>query len=302
MDLTAPNETEFIKESLKPKLSAYTDYREYLNDFLKFKQSLDNSRLRPYSYAHFSAAANIKSPNYLKLIIESKRNLSPSMTKKFSTALNHSKKEADEFTTLVSYCQSKEPLDRNHHLKKLSEIRMEKRINIGELDKKSIEDAPSWLSWVLLSICDQKNVNLNVDEIQKVIKRNLSPQQIKKSFSQLQENKDVIFNEESQNYEKKLSTNQQNSSIPIEMVRKLQTELIYLGLESLFQDKPEEREFGTVSLCLTKKEFDELKFELRHLRKKIYKDNLIQRESTKGEQVYQLNLQLFPLTKKVDAN
>ncbi len=307
MDLTASMNTEFKDVNKvtpiglpveKPLLSSYTDYRIYLSDFLNYKRSNDPSRIRPYSYSHFSAAANIKSPNYLKLIIDGKRNLSASMTRKFSTALNHNKKESDEFATLVSYCQSKEPLDRNHHLKILSEIRMENRINLGELNQKDLEEAPSWLSWVLLSLCDQENVDLSVDSIQKVIKRNLSQQQIKKSLDQLKENKNIIYDEDSETYKKQMNVSKENQALPTEMVRKLQTELIYLGLESLFQDKSEDREFGTVSLCLNKKEFEDLKFELRHLRKKIYKENLFNRETSKGEQVYQLNLQLFPLTKK----
>ncbi|MBT4762650.1 MAG: TIGR02147 family protein [Bdellovibrionaceae bacterium] len=302
MDLTTPNKTDFSKLTRKPNLGSYTDYRTYLNDYYQFRRTTDPSKFRPYSYAHFSAAANIKSPNYLKLIIDGKRNLSKEMVKKFATALNLAKKDSLEFEALVNYCQAKDPLERNNHLKTLSEIRIEERIHVGEIDQKSVDEAPSWLSWVLLSLCDQKNVDLTVDNIKKSIKRNLSPQQIEKSLKQLLDNDEIEFDHESKTYSKKLNTNHDAQKIPPEMVRKLQSELIYLGSESLFQDQPEDREFGTVSLCLTKKEFDELKFELRHLRKKIYKDNLINREDSKGDQVFQLNIQLFPLTESIETN
>ena len=62
-----------------PVLAAYADYRHYLSDFYKYKVKTSSSVIRPYSYATFSAAADIKSPNYLKLIIEGKRNLSDAM-------------------------------------------------------------------------------------------------------------------------------------------------------------------------------------------------------------------------------
>ena len=86
--------------------------------------------------------------------------------------------------------------------------------------------------------------------------------------------------------------------IPPELIKKLQSELIYLRLESLFQDDPKEREFGSMTLALTMDEFEALKFELRHMRKRILKDTLLRRESEPGEQVYQFNLQLFPVTEK----
>jgi uncharacterized protein (TIGR02147 family) len=87
--------------------------------------------------------------------------------------------------------------------------------------------------------------------------------------------------------------------IPVALVRKLQSQLMYLGLESLFQDSPADREFGSLTLSLTKAEFDELKFKLRQMRKQINKDNSIKRMSERGDRVYQLNLQLFPVTDQV---
>ncbi|WP_374031465.1 TIGR02147 family protein [Bdellovibrio bacteriovorus] len=85
------------------------------------------------------------------------------------------------------------------------------------------------------------------------------------------------------------------------LVRKLQSQLMYLGLESLYQDQPTEREFGTLTLSLTKSEFEEIKFKLRQMRKALHKDNSIARMKDKGERVYQLNIQLFPVTNAVES-
>ena len=78
--------------------------------------------------------------------------------------------------------------------------------------------------------------------------------------------------------------------------RKLQMQLMYLGLESLYQDSATEREFGSLTLSLSEKEFEEIKFKLRQMRKALHKENAIARMSSKGERVYQLNLQLFPVS------
>ncbi|MCB0414587.1 MAG: TIGR02147 family protein, partial [Bdellovibrionales bacterium] len=89
---------DFLKATVKPpKLQTYTDYREYLQDFYQYKKKLFKNEIRGYTYAHFSAAANIKSPNYLKLIIDGKRNLSKEMIQKFSRALELNKEDSLEF-------------------------------------------------------------------------------------------------------------------------------------------------------------------------------------------------------------
>ena len=68
-----------INEASTLELSKYLDYRHFLQDFYKLKRLQTQRDLRPYNYAVFSASANIKSPNYLKMIIEGKRNLSEDM-------------------------------------------------------------------------------------------------------------------------------------------------------------------------------------------------------------------------------
>ena len=44
-----------------------------------------------------------------------------------------------------------------------------------------------------------------------------------------------------------------SENVPVALVRKLQAELIYLGLESLFQDAPQDREFGAMTVALTER-------------------------------------------------
>lgn len=67
-------------------------------------------------------------------------------------------------------------------------------------------------------------------------------------------------------------------------------------MESLLEGRPEEREFGSVTLALTEEEFKQLKFELRHFRKRIYKETLVNREQKPGDRVFQFNIQLFPIS------
>src|SRR5262245_26636639 len=82
---------------VKPSLGSFTDYRAFLKEFYEYRRAQTKESLRPYSYATFAAAADIKSPNYLKLIIDGQRNLSTEMARKFAKAMALNKEETEEF-------------------------------------------------------------------------------------------------------------------------------------------------------------------------------------------------------------
>lgn len=298
-DLT---QLQFSKDSLKlstpikPNLSTYTDYREYLQDFYQYKKNFFRNDVRGYTYAHFSAAADIRSPNYLKLIIDGKRNLSKDMVVKFARALDLSKQELQEFQSLVEFNQAKDPMERNRKLKKLSDFRLKLRLKKGEVESESFDKIPGWVTWALFALVDQKQANFDLIELRKTLKGRVSTDEIKKALHHLFTNGDLVKNDETGEVKKGRHMMKTAENIPVDLVKKLQAELIYLGLESLFQDRPQDREFGSLTLSLTHKEFEDLKFELRHLRKRILKDTLIKREQQPGERVYQLNIQMFPVT------
>lgn len=282
--------------SERPQLSTYTDFRAYLKDFFEYKKQTQSSPLRAYSYATFSAAANIKSPNYLKLIIEGQRNLSETLIQKFAVALQLDREETKEFEALVQYGQAKDPLERNRKLKILADLRVQKQIKSGELASEIMDKVPSWVSWVLYALTDQKNVHFDVPELRALMRGRANREEIKKALEKLFESGELVKEDSSGRVKKGRALMQGAQDVPPALVRKLQAELIYLGMESLFQDEPQDREFGAFTMALTKEEFEHLKFEIRQMRKRLYKDFSVKRESSQGDRVYQLNFQLFPVT------
>ena len=280
---------------VSPLLSKYTDFRQYLHDFYEHKKKTFSSAVRPYSYAAFSAAADIKSPNYLKLIIEGQRNLSASMMKKFSQALGHSKEESREFRALVLYGQACDPLERNCYLKALLELRVKKQIQSGEINTETWNKVPSWVSWVIYALADQEGVSFDPSHLRKTLRERVSIDEIKQAITLLLESGELVKNSDGRIVKGRELINGYEK-IPVAMVRKIQAELIYLGLESLFQDEATEREFGAVTVALTEEEFEQIKFEIRQLKKRFFKDVKVKRAQSKGKRIYQLNMQLFPLS------
>ncbi len=281
-----------------PELSQFVDYREYLAAFFDFKVHETKGKLRPYSYSDFSASADIKSPNYLKLIIEGKRNLSKDMCRRFSRALKHSRSETKEFGLLVDYCQEKDPLQRTRNLKDLSEYRAKRSLQAGELNPKTWNLVSNWLVWVLYAMADQKDVVFTPQGLRKVLRGQVNEAQIQQALDILLDAGDIQIDSETHEARRTGKTMSGLDKIPAEMIRKIQSELIYLGLESLHKNSAHEREVSGFTLAMTEKEFEWVRFELRKLRKQIQKEIAIKREQSPGERVFQVNIQLFPVTDK----
>ncbi len=278
-----------------PDLAEYMDYRLFLGDFYHYKKALTKSSIRPYSYAIFSAAADIKSPNYLKMIIEGKRNLSNDMILKFARACALNKAGTDEFKLLVLFNQAEDPADRNYALKRLSEYRVEQKLKIGEFDRKVFEKVPNWIGWIIFAMVDQMGVEFETAKLRDLLRGKASETEITHALDGLLKSGELVKDDVTGAITKGKS-NEAPDEIPTALVRKLQMQLMYLGLESLYQDAATEREFGSLTLAMSKEEFEELKFKLRQFRKTLNKDNSIARMTTKGDRVYQLNLQLFPVS------
>jgi uncharacterized protein (TIGR02147 family) len=278
-----------------PRLADYTDFRQYLKDVYEFRRETESTGLRAYSYSAFSAAADIRSPNYLKLIIEGRRNLSDDMISRFARALRLNKMETEEFRVLVHYGQATEPIQRNQFLKELADLRAERAFASGAISEQAWEKIPGWMGWVIFAMTDQAGVQFDPEELYRLIRAKTSPDDVKGALRKLMQEGHLVGDSPTQ-MTKGRDLIESPQDLPVAMIRKLQAELIYLGIESLFRDSPKEREFGAMTMAMTQEEFDHVRFELRQLRKRLQKDLMVRRQSSKGDRVYQLNIQLFPVT------
>jgi uncharacterized protein (TIGR02147 family) len=291
--------TDEKHELALPQLATYTDYRQYLRDYYKYKRALHQKDHRAYSYAMFAAAADIKSPNYLKLIIEGQRNLSEAMILRFAKAMQLNKEDTTEFKALVLYNQELEPVRRNQYLKNLSDLRVQRQLHGGDIDARTWDKVPNWIAWVLQSMIDQDGVDFDPRRLQNLLSSKVTLGDIEAALNKLLQSGEIARDENTREMRKTRQLIESPESVPVALIRKIQAELMYLGLESLFRDDPAEREFGALTVALTDDEFEQIRFELRQLRKRLHRDVAAKREAGKGERVYQLNIQFFPMTRKV---
>lgn len=109
----------------------YRDYREFLSAFYQTRKGSG------YSYRSFAKAAGVGAPNYLKLVIEGKRNLSPTMATRFAAACRLAGDAAEYFSLLVAFNQAKDDRQRNElheQLTRFARFRASQRLDLAEKD------------------------------------------------------------------------------------------------------------------------------------------------------------------------
>jgi uncharacterized protein (TIGR02147 family) len=208
------------------------------------------------------------------------------------------KNEMDEFRALVRYGQATEPIERNQYLKELADLRARRALDTGEISEANWEKVPGWIGWVLYAMAEQSNVKFEPQTLASLFRAKASADDIRVSLRKLIDSGELSRNLETGDVSKGRDLVESPQDLPVPLIRKLQAELIYLGIESLFRDSPKEREFGAMTVSMTEDEFQAVRFELRQLRKRLQRDILVKRKATKGDRVYQMNIQLFPLTDK----
>ena len=152
---------------------------------------------------------------------------------------------------------------------------------------------------MLYAMTEQSNVQFDPEVLQRLFRAKASASDIEDSLKKLIDSGELVRHGDSSQVTKTRELIESPQDLPVALIRKLQAELIYLGIESLFRDSPKDREFGSMTLAMTEEEFQQVRFDLRQLRKRVQKDVSVKRKITKGDRVYQLNIQLFPVTDKV---
>ena len=97
----------------------YFDYRSCLSDiYLWHKENT-----RGFSYRKMSSMLGFSSPNFLKLVIDGKRNISKESLKKITEGIGLNKVESEYFSYLVFFTQANDTVEKNYYFALITSLR-----------------------------------------------------------------------------------------------------------------------------------------------------------------------------------
>jgi uncharacterized protein (TIGR02147 family) len=266
----------------------HRDYRAFLREFY----DLGKRRKAGFSLRAFSRAAGLKSPNYLKLVMDGDRNLTPDMALRFAKACNLSGEAVDYFCELVAFNQANSAEARERHYRQFRRFRRFRKAHLLDASEESYHS--QWYIPVVRELVARPDFSEDPHWIAKTLLPAISPSQARRAIKVLCE-----LGMLERDHEGKLVQGDplvETAETPLgHHVVKFHRTMMKHASEALDHVPREQREIASLTLCISEQSMGELKAELVELRQ-----SLLQRYQANGsaERVVQVNFQMFPLSRK----
>ncbi len=267
-----------------PNIFKYTDYRLYLRHLFDFKKS----ESPVFSHRYIIQKAGFKSPNYLKNVMDGKRNLSLEGANKFAQAFKIEGIKRHYFLTMVLFNQSKMLAEKEKYLKELMELAASQ--SPGHLKAEQMDILSDWwhlVIWEMVQLPDFKNSA-------KWVSRNLTPniplEKVSESFKLL---KDLgLLERQDGKWVAKDQILETDDVVRSVKAAQYHRKMIQLGADSIGTHPSAIREISGTTISFNRADFHDMIGAIREFRKKLM---ALAANSSEPDQIYQFNLQFFPV-------
>lgn len=265
----------------------YRNYREFLAAFYA------HGKLGGLSYRGFARAAKLGAPNYLKLVIDGKRNLSPEMAERFAAACKLNEEATAYFKLLVAFDQAESDAERNalhERLSRFARFRASQRL---DLDQKEYHS--SWYIPAVRELAACAAFREDASWIAASLQPAVSEREAAHALEVLQR-LGLLERDESGRLaqaSRAVTTGQQASGL---YIRNYHAELMQRALHAMHDLPAEERYISALTLSTSASTLQEVRRRVLQFRQELVE--LCDADPSPA-QVIQLNLQLFPLSRPV---
>jgi len=202
------------------------------------------------------------------------------------------KRESDYFLAMVAYSQAKTSEEKQLEFEKMAHI-SEAALHIVHADQYKFYD--SWFYtavWALLDIYPFQGEDY--ENLAASLRPTITSAQAKEALELLQKI-GMIAKDQRGYYRPKQAVIDTGYRPPPEAVNPFVISMLEKARESLLASPPEERTLSWTTLTLSEKGYLEVLEELRNFRRRA----MAIAEQNEADQVYHLNMQLFPLSEKL---
>lgn len=266
---------------------SYTNYRTFLFDFCEEEKKTKSF----FSYRYVGLKAGLKSPSFLSWVIKGNRNITVSLALRIARVLKLKKREADYFLLLVNHNQATDTDDRQHYLDKLIGYR---GVSARILNRDAEQFYTQWYYSAIRELVAVTRITSESDVVDVLIPA------IKKSEATeallLLTRLGMIRKLESGKYERVESTLIAGTSIDAAVIHGYQNATMELGKGALHRFPKEDRDISTVTFSCDQKSYLRISERVAQMRLEIAE---MAAQSKNAEQIFQLNVQMFPLSKRV---
>jgi uncharacterized protein (TIGR02147 family) len=269
-----------------PSVYEYTDYRAFLRDHF-----VASKAAKPYySHRYFARKAGFATSNFVKLVMDGKRNLGPQALEGVIKALQLGRDEAAFFGDLVALDQAESLADRNRAFDRVAANRRFRQAR--KLEGPLFEYLRHWYFPAVRELSARGDFVEDPRWIAQQILPAITAKQAKAALETLERLGLLVRDEHGRlaRGEPSLTTGHEVRSVVVPAYHR---QMIEQAGGSVDRVPPEERDVSALTVCIKQQSLEELKQRIRRFREDLLE--LCDRES-EPERVYQLCVQLFPLS------
>ncbi|MGL1937346.1 MAG: TIGR02147 family protein [Fibrobacterales bacterium] len=270
----------------KPRIFEYLDPVSYLNDFCNWKSATTQT----FSIRNLATKLAIDSSNLFK-ITQGSRPFPVKAIAALSTFARFKENETEYFTALLLYAKAKTE-EKKAHAKQVLINLQEPLIKTVSNDKHDFYT--SWYHSAIYTLLDYYSFNgKNYAALARTLNPSITTEEAKESIALLSrlgyiyQNSDGFY----KNVEMVLGTGAKWRS---EAISTYQKNLIQLAEQSMDSQKRDQRDISSMTVSLAREDIDAIKKMIHKLQLDALKRA---HKSEQSDAVYQLNVQLFSLTK-----
>lgn len=274
----------------------YRDYRRYLRDVYASRKKSEYG----FSYRAFAKRAGLSAPNYLKLVSEGQRNLTPEMATRFASALGLSGEPADYFCDLVGFNQAASAPERERWYQRLSSYRRYK--NTFRLDAAHAAYHSEWYIPAVRELVSCPGFREDPRWIARTLRPTITQRQAERALEILHQLGFVTRAEDGRLVQRDslLSTGDDH---PLgHHIVTFHRAMLERAAEALDHAPREEREIASLTLSVNAAQFHAFKQRLYELRQELLQASLDTGATGPADRVVQINFQMFPLARVDEGN
>jgi uncharacterized protein (TIGR02147 family) len=267
-----------------PEIYRYYDYHAYLRDYCDWRKVVNGY----FSLRYIGGKVGLDAGLVVR-ILQGKRPISLKKIPVFVSLLGLSNRRAEYFELLVLYGRAKSDKEAKQYFERLLSFTT---LGGKRVERQKYEFYQEWYYTAIREILSFYPLIDNYDALAAMMVPTITTKDAKKAI-ELLENLGMIIRKRGGGFElteKYLTTGDEWRSFAIQRFQQKSIDLASHALESIPKAV---RDISTVTLTINRDSMDKIRERVRQFHKEMLE---ISEQGGLGDQVYQVNLQVFPLT------
>jgi uncharacterized protein (TIGR02147 family) len=267
----------------------YTDFRQYLKAVFAERKGTDPK----FSHRWLAERLGLATPNFILLVMQGKRNLNRGLCLRLSQVLGHNAKEAAYFEEAVNFCQAKADSVKALSFERMRTLR--RGTAIAAIAEDQYEYYATWYHPVVRELVTIPALGSDPAALAKALTPSITPKQAKQSVALLV--RLGMLRKQGGRYVQTSTLIATAPEVNSLAVRNFHRVMGRMAVEALDRVDKEERNITAYTLKLSRKGYESAKQKLEELGKELLASADAE---TEADRVYQVNLQLFPVSRSAN--